>query len=138
MRTITLIIIHCTATPAGRHHTVGDIDRWHRLRGWRRGCGYHYVVYLDGSVHTGRPVEQPGAHCYGHNRHSIGVCYVGGLDTDGRTPRDTRTPQQREAMRRLVARLKCRFPKAVVVSHHDLNPLKACPCFDAAKEYNLC
>ena len=138
MRTITLIIIHCTATPEGRDHTVTDVDRWHRLRGWRRGCGYHFLVRLDGEIQAGRPVEQPGAHCRGHNSHSIGVCYVGGLDADGRTPRDTRTPRQREALRRLVARLKARFPQAVVVGHHDLDPHKACPCFDAAKELNLC
>ena len=138
MRTITLIIIHCTATPEGRDHTVTDVDRWHRLRGWRRGCGYHFLVRLDGEIQAGRPVEQPGAHCYGHNSHSIGVCYVGGLDADGRTPRDTRTPRQREALRRLVARLKARFPQAVVVGHHDLDPHKPCPCFDAAKELNLC
>ena len=74
MRHINEIIIHCSATPEGRDYTVADIDRWHKARGWR-GIGYHYVIYRDGSVHAGRPVEQIGAHCTGHNANSIGICY---------------------------------------------------------------
>ena len=93
MRKITEIILHCTATAAGRHFTVADIDRWHRQRGFK-GIGYHYVVYLDGSVHAGRREEEAGAHCLGHNARSIGVCYVGGLDAAGK-PSDTRTQAQK-------------------------------------------
>ena len=60
MRNINEIIIHCTATPEGRHVTVADIDSWHRARGFA-SIGYHYVIYLDGSVHAGRDVApQPG------------------------------------------------------------------------------
>lgn len=82
MRTITLIIIHCSATPEGKDYTVEDIDRWHKARGWK--CiGYHYVIYRDGSIHKGRPDEMVGAHCVNHNKHSIGVCYVGGLYKNG-------------------------------------------------------
>lgn len=90
MRTINQIIIHCTATPARRDVKADDIDRWHRARGFR-GIGYHYVVYLDGTVVHGRNESVAGAHCKGFNAHSIGVCYVGGLDEEGR-PADTRTP----------------------------------------------
>lgn len=62
MRKITEIIVHCSATPEGKDYTVHDIDRWHRARGFK--CiGYHYVIYRDGSIHNGRPVEQTGAHC---------------------------------------------------------------------------
>ena len=87
---------------------MADIDRWHKARGWR--CiGYHFVVYRDGTVHPGRPVEQIGAHTSNHNARSIGICYVGGLDASGR-PKDTRTPQQRAALRRLVSDLRKRFP----------------------------
>lgn len=131
-RSIDAIIVHCTATPAGRHVTVSDIDRWHKARGWK-GIGYHYVVYLDGTVHLGRPVDSTGAHCKGHNAHSIGVCYVGGLDAQG-CPTDTRTPEQKEALSKLIGMLKVKYPHAKVYSHcRFVN--KACPCFDAEGEY---
>lgn len=130
MRKITEIIIHCTATPEGKDFAVADIDRWHRERGWQ-GIGYHYVIYRDGTVHTGRSVSQPGAHCKGHNAHSIGVCYVGGLATDGKTAKDTRTPQQRTALRRLVADLLMQYPQAEVHGHSEFAP-KACPSFDVS------
>ena len=88
MRQINDIIVHCSATKEGRDYTVADIDRWHKARGWR--CiGYHYVIYRDGSVHAGRPVEQIGAHVTNHNANSIGICYIGGLDASG-NPKDTR------------------------------------------------
>ena len=77
MRTITEIIVHCSATPEGRDYTVAQIRQWHLQRGFR-DIGYHYVIYRDGTIHTGRPVAQAGAHCTGHNAHSIGVCYIGG------------------------------------------------------------
>lgn len=92
MREIKSIILHCSATPEGKDFTVADITRWHKERGFRT-IGYHYVVYRDGTVHKGRPVEQIGAHCEGHNKDSIGVCYIGGLMADGNTPKDTRTAE---------------------------------------------
>ena len=133
-RPVKLIIVHCTATPAGRDVTAADVDRWHRARGWS-GIGYHWLVRPDGAVEAGRPESRPGAHCRGHNASSVGVCYVGGLAPDGRTPADTRTPAQRVALRKLVARLLERHPGAAVCGHRDLDPAKACPCFDAAAEY---
>ena len=118
MRKINLIVVHCTATPEGRDVTVADIDRMHRARGWKK-IGYHYVVYRDGSVHEGRPVNEVGAHVYGHNANSIGVVYVGGVAKDGN-----------------------------ICGHRDLSPdlnhdgkiepsewVKACPCFNAEEEY---
>ena len=94
MRKIDDIIIHCTATAEGRDVSVADIRRWHKARGFV-DVGYHYVVYLDGSVHEGRPLAQVGAHCRGHNAHSVGVCYVGGLAAGrraARRPRRARPP----------------------------------------------
>ena len=79
MRPITEIIIHCTATPEGREFSIDDIRRWHRARGFA-DVGYHFVIHLDGSVSTGRPLTQAGAHCAGHNNNSIGVAYVGGKE----------------------------------------------------------
>ncbi len=129
MRKISEIIIHCSATPAGRHVTVADITAWHRARGFNT-IGYHYLVLLDGTVAAGRPESVIGAHCLGHNDRSIGVCYVGGLDAHGK-PADTRTPQQRKALRDLVAELRRRFPGATVHGHREF-AAKACPCFDIA------
>ena len=76
MRTISLIIVHCTANRASSALRMADIDRYHRSLGWK-GCGYHYVIPVDGSIEAGRPEEMVGAHCRYHNRHSIGVAYVG-------------------------------------------------------------
>ena len=133
MRTINEIIVHCSATPEGRNVTVKDIDTWHRQRGFR--CiGYHYVIYLDGSVHVGRPESQVGAHCLGHNSHSIGVCYIGGVAKDGKTPKDTRTDAQKESLIKLIKELKAKYPKATVHGHREYAN-KACPCFDAKNEY---
>lgn len=127
MRQIDKIIVHCSATPEGRDFTVKDIDRVHKDRGFQ--CiGYHFVVYRDGSVHQGRPVEQMGAHCIGHNASSIGVCYIGGLARDCKTPKDTRTAAQRKALRQLVEDLKKSFPGATVHGHNEFAN-KACPCF---------
>ena len=131
MRKITEIIIHCSATPQGVHHTVADIDGWHRQLGFNK-IGYHYVIYLDGSIHTGRPVKEPGAHCKGHNQHSIGVCYIGGYDHSFQ-PCDTRTPQQRLALRELVAQLQKQYPEAKVHGHNEFSD-KACPCFRVPTE----
>lgn len=129
MRKIDQIIIHCSATPEGRNVTVADIDRWHRARGFQ-GIGYHYVVYLDGTIAAGRDEQLAGAHCRGHNQRSIGVCYVGGCDVAMR-PKDTRTPAQRAALRRLVSELQQRYPGATVHGHREF-AAKACPSFDIA------
>ncbi|MDE6322563.1 MAG: N-acetylmuramoyl-L-alanine amidase [Paramuribaculum sp.] len=127
MRKINRIIIHCTATKAGRKTTVAEIDRWHRARGFR-GIGYHYVVYLDGEIARGRDESVAGAHCKGYNADSIGVCYVGGLDGSGK-PADTRTSAQKKSLVDLIGRLKKRFPSATVHGHNEF-AAKACPCFD--------
>lgn len=133
MRSITLIIVHCSATPAGVDYSALDIDRWHRQRGWSQ-IGYHYVVRLDGSIEKGRPETLVGAHCKDHNRYSIGVCYIGGLSADGGRPLDTRTPEQRASLHALLKRLHDRYPRALIVGHNTFCH-KACPCFDPISEY---
>ena len=133
MRSINFIVIHCSAVRPGQTSSAADIDRWHRSRGWK-GIGYHFVVRRDGTVETGRPIEEVGAHVKGHNKYSIGICYEGGLDAAGR-PADTRTSEQVKALRELVEMLHKAFPKALIVGHHDLDPTKPCPCFDVVKEY---
>lgn len=133
-RYINKIIIHCTATPEGRNVTVEDIRRWHKAQGWS-DIGYHYVIYLDGSVHIGRDIEQAGAHCSGYNAHSIGVVYVGGTAADGKTPKDTRTPLQKFKLKELLQELRKKYPYAKIYGHRDFAN-KACPSFDATREYS--
>lgn len=116
------------------------------LRGWK-DIGYHYYITRDGAVHKGRALERVGAHCKGHNKHSIGVCYEGGLDMAGNAA-DTRTKAQCRSMRRLLEELHERFPDAIVMGHRDLSPdldgngriepdewMKQCPCFDVLMDY---
>ena len=112
--------------------TAEDIDRWHKQKGWQ-GIGYHYVIYLDGSIHKGRDESVIGAHCSGQNANSIGICYIGGVDKNN-NPKDTRTKAQRQALIELFKSLKAKYPKATIYGHRDFAN-KACPCFDAAEEY---
>ncbi len=128
MRSINKIIIHCSATIEGKDYTVEQIRSWHiRDNGWK-DIGYHFVIYRDGSIHAGRPIEQIGAHCLGMNNHSIGICYIGGMDIN-RKPKDTRTPEQKTALISLVKLLKASFPDATVHGHNEFAN-KSCPCFD--------
>ena len=133
MRKINLIIVHCSATPEGKDFTVDDITRWHKARGFKT-IGYHFVIYRDGTIHGGRPVNEIGAHCVGHNANSIGICYIGGLAADGKTPKDTRTDAQKLSLRNLLSQLKKSYPAATIRGHRDF-AAKACPSFDATKEY---
>jgi len=153
MDKIDTIIIHCSATRAGRDVRAKDIDYMHRQKGWRM-IGYNYVIDLDGTVEEGRPLTIDGAHCsakdkngVSYNRHSIGICYVGGLTTKGQ-PGDTRTAAQREALRTLITRLVASYPIKEILGHRDTSPdrngdgeiepaewIKSCPCFDARDEY---
>lgn len=138
-RVIKEIIVHCTATPEGRDFTVEQIRQCHLQRGFS-DIGYHYVIYRDGSIHVGRSENKVGAHCANHNTISIGVCYVGGCDAtkrlpDGQfAPKDTRTAAQKATLIKLLKELKKKYPGAKIHSHRDF-AAKACPSFDATKEY---
>ena len=131
-REINLIVVHCTATKSWMDVRADDVDRWHRQRGFL-GIGYHFLITLDGDIEVGRPLAQVGAHCRGHNAHSVGVAYVGGLDAKGRAA-DTRTDAQKQALTALLQRLRQLFPQAEIAPHRRFAP-KACPCFDVDKEY---
>ena len=133
-RYINEIIVHCTASPEGQPSTVEAIRKYHIKERGFSDIGYHYVVYLDGSVHEGRNVDYSGAHCLGHNSNSIGVVYVGGVAKDGKTPKDTRTKEQKEGLLWLLKALKDVYPKATIHGHREYAN-KACPSFDAKKEY---
>lgn len=153
MNRIDSIIIHCSATKAGHNLKAKDIDRMHRQRGFLQ-IGYHYVIDLDGTVEPGRPLTMEGAHCNtkgssaeSYNRHSVGICYIGGLDKAGK-PADTRTFAQKSALADLVQQLCDRYPIIEVLGHRDTSPdlndngiveppewIKACPCFEVRNEF---
>ena len=136
MRKIHLIVIHCSATRADKELTAFDLDTMHRRRGFN-GIGYHFYITRDGVLHHCRPVSEIGAHVRGFNRHSIGICYEGGLDENGR-PADTRTTAQRFALLDLLTILKHQYPEAQIAGHYQLSATihKACPCYDPRKEYS--
>lgn len=155
MRPIDTIVIHCSATANGVPLTadgstpVETIDRWHRVRGFKRSydarvrfnpnltsIGYHYVIYTSGALATGRSLDEVGAHVAGHNARSIGICCVG---------TDAYTLAQWATLRAVVEGLMKSFPGVRVVGHRDLSPdlngdgtiepsewTKTCPGFDVA------
>lgn len=146
MKTIDSIIIHCTATPEGKPYTAQDINRMHKQRGFSM-IGYNFLVLLDGVIELGRPLSMDGAHCLGYNNHSIGVCYVGGLDKYGKA-KDTRTPAQKKALEWLVGDLCKKHDIIEILGHRDTSPdldgdgivephewIKQCPCFDVRSEF---
>lgn len=143
MRPIHYIIIHCSATESGSDIDIHNIDSWHKAKGWT-GVGYHYVITESGKLQQGRTLDTEGAHCYNHNKDSIGICYVGGLYNG--MPTDTRTSAQCARLEICVRNLLRIFPDAKVCGHRDLSPdrngdgeitpdewTKICPCFDVAK-----
>ena len=133
MRRIDLIVIHCSATRCDQSFPMEALEACHRARGFRC-CGYHYYITRDGQLYPGRPEEMVGAHARRYNKHSIGICYEGGLDPQGK-PADTRTPAQKHALAALIHSLKVDYPEAEVVGHNELPWVKkACPCFDC-REY---
>lgn len=134
MRELKRIILHCTATPEGKHFDVDTIRRWHmKDRGWR-DIGYHYVIYIDGSVHEGRPLEQIGAHTSGHNKDSIGIVYVGGCDAKMKA-KDTLNEAQEVAMVNLIKALREEHGELALHGHNEF-AAKACPSFDVQKKFD--
>ena len=133
MREINKIIVHCSATREGENFEVAEIRKWHLARGFN-DIGYHFYIDLYGEIRKGRDISKIGAHCKGHNRNSIGICYCGGVEADGKTPKDTRQECQKEALVAVLRTLKSMYPNAVIHSHNDFAN-KACPSFNATKEY---
>ena len=132
-RYIDKIVVHCSATPEGRDVSASTIDDWHKQRGWS-GIGYHFVVGLNGNIEYGRDLDKTGTHVKGHNTGSIGICYIGGLDSVSKTAKDTRTSEQKESLLDLIKTLKKLHPQATVHGHNEFSS-KACPCYDANAEY---
>ena len=134
MRTINLIVVHCSATRCDRPFPVTALIRCHADRfGF---TGYHYYITRNGRTYQTRHEQLIGAHAKGYNQHSLGICYEGGLDKQGK-PADTRTKAQKQALMKLLKRLKKEHPQAQILGHRDLPDVKkACPCFNARSEYS--
>ena len=131
---VRFIVIHCSATRRDQDYPVEQLLHDHKARGFRT-IGYHFYIRQDGTLTRHRQLLEVGAHARGFNRCSIAVCYEGGLDELGK-PADTRTPQQKQALRELLEKLHRLFPDALIVGHRDLPGVhKACPCFDVRWEY---
>lgn len=125
------LVIHCSATRAIQDVGVTDIRRWHREQGWT-DIGYHFVIRRSGKVEAGRPLESIGTHVKGHNTDSVGICLAGGLNNETFKPENNYTPQQWDALKKLLSSLLKKYPKAKVLGHRDFAGVqKACPCFPA-------
>lgn len=133
MRNIERVILHCSATREGQDVTADTIRSWHLGRGWS-DIGYHYVIRLDGTIENGRPITRQGAHARGHNKDSVGICYVGGLDASGH-PKNTLTEEQRRSVKRLCRALVLVLNKPISLHGHREFAAKACPSFEIADEF---
>ncbi|HHZ81284.1 MAG TPA: hypothetical protein EYO58_06105 [Flavobacteriales bacterium] len=139
MRSLSRIILHCSATPEGRDVSVETIRQWHtdpppQGNGWS-DIGYHYVISLDGKISIGRPVGTQGAHVSGENENSIGVCYIGGLDS-AHNPKDTMTVSQEIAFVELVKSFRCIFGELSIHGHNEYSS-KACPSFSVEEKFSF-
>lgn len=130
MRPIEGLVVHCSATPAGKPFRAADIERWHQQQGWE-GIGYHFVIPLDGSIEPGRDLDKAGAHVAGHNAKTIGICYIGGMNAQNTEAANTLNAEQADALELLLRGLRSRWPNATIRGHRDFpNVAKACPSFD--------
>lgn len=100
--------------------SVETIHNYHKNSlGWA-GIGYHLYVRKDGSVYRGRPEDTVGAHAYGSNSDSIGICFEGNFDEE------TMPEAQKRAGIELVAYLKEKYSISTVQGHKDVNNT-SCP-----------
>lgn len=131
MRKINFIVLHCTATQPTA--TVEAIQSyWRNALKWK-SPGYHYIIKADGTVQQLAPESAVTNGVAGHNSNSIHISYIGGIDRRG-IPLDTRTPEQKATMERMVRELKQRYPGASILGHRDFPGVaKACPSFDVKK-----
>lgn len=142
MAKLKYLVLHCTATAEGREVTSDEIRAWHTNpvskggRGWKQ-VGYTDLIHLDGRVErlvsnnedaNVDPWEITNG-AAGYNSVSRHVVYAGGVATDGKTAKDTRTQAQKMAMEAYVKDFHKRFPKVRIIGHREV-AAKACPSFD--------
>lgn len=137
MRDVRCIILHCSATRWNQDIGVKEIDQWHKARGFAK-IGYNKVIRLSGKIEDGRDYNEVGAHCQGFNKYSIGICYVGGIDSEGKCV-DTRNEKQKYSLHYLVDCIRSSYGNIPVIAHNWFNANKACPCIrqsELNKEFN--
>ena len=125
--------MHCTAT--SQKTSISAIQSyWKNNLGWKMP-GYHFIIKPDGEVVPLLPIEQVSNGVAGFNSVTINISYIGGVDANNK-PVDNRTPAQKVTILKLLSDLKKKFPTAIIQGHRDFpNVKKACPSFDAKKEY---
>ena len=133
MRSIKYLAVHCTAT--SQKTSISAIQSyWKNQLGWKMP-GYHFIIKPDGEIVNLLPIEQVSNGVQGFNSQIINISYIGGVDSKN-VPLDTRTPQQKASLLKLLKELKQKFPTAIIQGHRDFpNVKKACPSFDAKNEY---
>lgn len=138
MRSLDKIILHCSATREGQDISADTIRKWHvEGNGWK-DIGYHWVIRLDGTLEKGRPMGVSGAHTKGHNKNSVGICYIGGVEADGKTPKDTMTDAQQRTFIRLVEEIRFLHGHIPLYGHNEFSS-KACPSFKVQEKFpDLC
>jgi|LAHS01.1.fsa_nt_gb N-acetylmuramoyl-L-alanine amidase len=136
MRQIDYIAVHCTASP--QTWGVKELEREFYVNKKWKNPGYHYVVTADGKIHQMLAVEKVSNGVKGYNHNSINVAYVGGVDVaNNMKPIDNRTEAQKKSLLSLLKVLHQQYPKAKIQGHRDFPKVaKACPSFDAKKEYS--
>lgn len=127
-KSTNFIVIHCAATSPSMDIGAKEIDRWHRQRGWL-GIGYHFVIRRNGTVEEGRHIDKAGAHATNYNNKSVGVCLVGGVKEDKKTPEANFTNEQYKSLVALLKQLKEKYPSAKIIGHNEI-AAKACPSFN--------
>lgn len=129
---IKYLTIHCAATPEGRDVKAATISAWDKAKFGQ--TSYHHVIELSGKAVRTLDDQVKGAHTGNHNTGNIGICYVGGMDKAMAKPKDTRTTEQKRALRELILAYQKRIPGLVVLGHNDWPGVKkACPSFDVKK-----
>ncbi|MBJ7553134.1 N-acetylmuramoyl-L-alanine amidase [Marinomonas spartinae] len=130
---IDSVIIHHAETPNGHVFTAEQIDQWHEARHFERDMsicpgysplkhiGYHYVIELDGTIQRGRPLEEVGAHTYGKNPKSIGICLIG---------MDKFALVQWQQLLNLIQSLDDKLATSLAVYGHNQFSPKTCPGFN--------
>lgn len=147
-RSMHTIVVHCSATKEGVNYTSKDIKKWHLAKGFK-DIGYHFIIMLDGTIEIGRPLNKIGAHVANANTGTIGICYIGGLDSNGK-PKDTRTDAQKESLKELLDILKENIAIRDIKGHRDYSKdlngngkidkheyIKMCPCFEVSDEFKI-
>lgn len=139
MRTIDELVIHCSASKNGNPEkfTAMDVDMWHRERGWKRdpaamkafnpqfrAIGYHFLIFPDGHLETGRSPDEQGCHCP-PNEHNLGVMLFG---------TDKFSLPAWEQLKNLALVCRSDYKGINITGHYQHQSAivqnKKCPCFD--------